>query len=124
MPHLGEAILDYSLNGRVRTSLGNAHAAFAPHAVYRCAGADDWIAIAVTWAMDHAPMPRTEKGKPDTTARHVLQALAEHASPTGTDAHPSVLRIQYRTGYDRTTVQRAWCAAPPAREGARSRRHL
>jgi DNA-binding transcriptional ArsR family regulator len=57
--------------------------------------------------MDHAPMLRTEKGKPDTTARHVLQALAEHASPTGTDAHPSVLRIQYRTGYDRTTVQRA-----------------
>ncbi|MET9445533.1 helix-turn-helix domain-containing protein, partial [Streptomyces sp. NPDC006610] len=62
---------------------------------------------AVTWAMDHAPMLRTEKGKPDTTARHVLQALAEHASPTGTDAHPSVLRIQYRTGFDRATVQRA-----------------
>lgn len=62
---------------------------------------------AVTWAMDHAPMPRTEKGKPDTTARHVLQALAEHASPAGTEAHPSVLRIQYRTGYDRATVQRA-----------------
>lgn len=62
---------------------------------------------AVTWAMDHAPMLRTEKGKPDTTARHVLQALAEHASPTGTDAHPSVLRIQYRTGFDRVTVQRA-----------------
>jgi len=57
--------------------------------------------------MDHAPMPRTEKGKPDTTARHVLQVLAEHASPAGTDAHPSVLRIQYRTGYDRATIQRA-----------------
>lgn len=49
----------------------------------------------------------TDKGKPDTTARHVLQALAEHASKTGGNAHPSVLRIQYRTGYDRTTVQRA-----------------
>lgn len=62
---------------------------------------------AVTWAMDHAPMLRTDKGKPDTTARHVLQALAEHARPDGTGACPSVLRIQYRTGYDRTTVQRA-----------------
>jgi len=62
---------------------------------------------AVTWAMDHAPMPRTDKGKPDTTARHILQVLAEHASKTGGNAHPSVLRIQYRTGYDRTTVQRA-----------------
>lgn len=57
--------------------------------------------------MDHAPMLRTDKGKPDTTARHVLQVLAEHASSTGGNAHPSVLRIQYRTGYDRTTVQRA-----------------
>ncbi|MGJ5831377.1 helix-turn-helix domain-containing protein [Streptomyces ossamyceticus] len=62
---------------------------------------------AVNWAMDDAPMPRTEKGKPDTTARHVLQVLAEHAKPDGTGSHPSVLRIQYRTGYDRTTVQRA-----------------
>ncbi|WP_327335916.1 helix-turn-helix domain-containing protein [Streptomyces sp. NBC_01324] len=62
---------------------------------------------AVDWAMDKAPMPRTEKGKPDTTARHVLQVLGEHAKSDGSNAHPSVLRIQYRTGYDRTTVQRA-----------------
>jgi DNA-binding transcriptional ArsR family regulator len=57
--------------------------------------------------MDDAPMLRTEKGKPDTTARHVLQVLGEHARPDGTNAHPSILRIQFRTGYDRTTVQRA-----------------
>ena len=63
---------------------------------------------AVEWAMDKAPMLRTEKGKPDSTARHVLQVLAEHARPDGTNSHPSVLRIQYRTGYDRTTVQRAF----------------
>ncbi|WP_199572684.1 helix-turn-helix domain-containing protein [Streptomyces murinus] len=62
---------------------------------------------AVKWAMDDAPMLRTDKGKPDTTARHVLQALAEHARSDGTNSHPSVLRLQYRTGYDRTTVQRA-----------------
>lgn len=63
---------------------------------------------AVEWAMDRAPMLRTEKGKPDSTARHVLQVLAEHARPDGTNSHPSVLRVQYRTGYDRTTVQRAF----------------
>lgn len=62
---------------------------------------------AVKWAMDDAPMLRTDKDKPDATARHVLQVLAEHARPDGTNSHPSVLRIQYRTGYDRTTVQRA-----------------
>lgn len=52
-------------------------------------------------------MLRTEKGKPDTTARHVLQVLAEHARPDGTNAHPSVLRLQFRSGYDRATIQRA-----------------
>ncbi|MFD7554164.1 helix-turn-helix domain-containing protein [Streptomyces sp. NPDC059835] len=62
---------------------------------------------AVKWAMDDAPMLRTPAGKADTTARHVLQALAEHASKTGTNTHPSEIRLQYRTGYDRRTVQRA-----------------
>jgi DNA-binding Lrp family transcriptional regulator len=57
--------------------------------------------------MDDAPMLLTEKGKPDTTARHVLQALAEHAHKDGGGARPSILRIQYRTGLDRRTVQRA-----------------
>ncbi|MFH9798049.1 helix-turn-helix domain-containing protein [Streptomyces virginiae] len=63
---------------------------------------------AVNWAMDHAPMLRTPAGKPDTTARHVLQAMAEHANSKGKNCHPSVTRVQYRTGYDRRTVQRAW----------------
>lgn len=62
---------------------------------------------AVTWAMDDAPMLRTDKGRPDSTARHVLQVLAEHARSDGSNSHPSVLRIQYRTGYDERTVQRA-----------------
>jgi hypothetical protein len=57
--------------------------------------------------MDDAPMLLTEKGKPDTTARHVLQALAEHAHRDGGGARPSLLKLQYRTGYDRRTVQRA-----------------
>ncbi|MCF3960326.1 helix-turn-helix domain-containing protein [Streptomyces fuscigenes] len=62
---------------------------------------------AVTWAMDDAPMLRTEKGRPDTTARGVLQALAEHADKQGRGARPSVVKLRYRTGFDRRTVQRA-----------------
>lgn len=62
---------------------------------------------AVTWAMDDAPMLVTPKGRPDTTARHVLQVLAEYAHPDGTDAYPALVRMQYRTGYDRATVRRA-----------------
>ncbi|MGE7432780.1 helix-turn-helix domain-containing protein [Kitasatospora sp. NPDC001175] len=62
---------------------------------------------AVKWAMDDAPMLLTEKGRPDTTARHVLQALAEHAHKDGGGARPSNRRLRYRTGYDERTIRRA-----------------
>lgn len=62
---------------------------------------------AVFWAMEEAPMLVTPKGRPDTTARHVLTVLAEYAHADGTEAYPSKLKIQYRTGYDSTTVRKA-----------------
>ncbi|MDT0377309.1 helix-turn-helix domain-containing protein [Streptomyces sp. DSM 42041] len=62
---------------------------------------------AVTWAMDEAPMLRTAKGKNDSTARHVLQALAEFAHEDGSNAFPSVAKLQHRTGYEERTVQKA-----------------
>jgi crotonobetainyl-CoA:carnitine CoA-transferase CaiB-like acyl-CoA transferase len=45
MPYLGEAILDYTMNGRVAAPQGNQHPSHAPHGVYPCAGEDRWIAI-------------------------------------------------------------------------------
>ena len=42
------ALMDASLNGRAQTRTGNRHAWMAPHGVYRCAGEDEWVAIAVT----------------------------------------------------------------------------
>src|SRR5690606_1843503 len=42
----GEAALEYLRNGRQRERMGNRHPAFAPHGIYRCAGEDQWIAIA------------------------------------------------------------------------------
>ncbi|OPC81830.1 hypothetical protein B4N89_13580 [Embleya scabrispora] len=62
---------------------------------------------AVAWAMDDAPTVWTDAHKPDATARFVLAVLAEHADRDGRGARPSGTRIQYRTGYDPTTVRRA-----------------
>ncbi len=45
---LGPALLDYSVNGRVATRMGNASPDFAPHGVFPCAGEDRWVAIVVT----------------------------------------------------------------------------
>jgi crotonobetainyl-CoA:carnitine CoA-transferase CaiB-like acyl-CoA transferase len=44
---LGEGILDYVMNGRVLSPVGNIHPTMAPHNNYRCAGDDVWVAIAV-----------------------------------------------------------------------------
>ena len=43
-----EAILDYSVNGRVLDRIGNQDALMSPHGCYPCAGDDRWITIAVS----------------------------------------------------------------------------
>ncbi len=44
---LGDAILDFSVNGRSGKLMGNRHPIHAPHGVYPCRGDDKWIAIGV-----------------------------------------------------------------------------
>ena len=42
-----EAILEYTMNGRVAMPQGNQEELMAPHGIYRCIGDDKWVAIAV-----------------------------------------------------------------------------
>jgi benzylsuccinate CoA-transferase BbsF subunit len=42
-----EALLDWTVNGRVQERLGNEDPAMSPHGCYPCSGADRWIAIAI-----------------------------------------------------------------------------
>ena len=43
-----EAVLDYTMNGRVHGRVGNRDDIMAPHSVYRCKGEDNWVSIAVS----------------------------------------------------------------------------
>ena len=43
---IGDAVLECSVNGVVRSPTGNHDPTMAPHSVYRCKGEDRWIAIA------------------------------------------------------------------------------
>jgi crotonobetainyl-CoA:carnitine CoA-transferase CaiB-like acyl-CoA transferase len=45
MHTLSQAVMDYSMNGRVQGSYGNRHPYRAPQGVYRCAGEDCWLAL-------------------------------------------------------------------------------
>lgn len=44
---IGDAVMDFSLNGKVAACDGNRHADMAPHGVYPCKN-DEWICIAVS----------------------------------------------------------------------------
>ncbi|MFC1982450.1 CaiB/BaiF CoA transferase family protein [Chloroflexota bacterium] len=44
---LGDAVLDYTMNGNEAVPVGNGSSVAAPHNVYRCRGDDRWCAIAV-----------------------------------------------------------------------------
>jgi benzylsuccinate CoA-transferase BbsF subunit/naphthyl-2-methylsuccinate CoA transferase subunit len=46
--HMGEAILEYSMNARAPAPLGNFHPAYAPQGAYRSKGEDRWVGISVT----------------------------------------------------------------------------
>ncbi|MBE0480169.1 MAG: CoA transferase [Dehalococcoidia bacterium] len=43
----GDAIMDYIMNGRVRSRQGNKDSTMAPHNCYPCKGNDKWVSIAV-----------------------------------------------------------------------------
>lgn len=44
---LGEAIMDYNMNGRIQRLQGNRHPSLCPHGNYPCQGDDKWVAIAI-----------------------------------------------------------------------------
>ncbi len=44
---MGDAVLDYAMNGRVQGPLGNRDRSRAPQGVYPCKEADSWVAISV-----------------------------------------------------------------------------
>lgn len=47
MQRIAEPLMDYFLNGRVASTQGNRYPGMAPHGIYRAAGDDRWISIAV-----------------------------------------------------------------------------
>jgi benzylsuccinate CoA-transferase BbsF subunit len=49
MQMVGPAFMDFTMNGRVGGPIGNRHplAVAAPHGVFRCAGDDRWVSIAI-----------------------------------------------------------------------------
>lgn len=45
--YIPESTLDWQINGRIQSALGNAHPSRAPQGCYRCWGDDNWIVLSV-----------------------------------------------------------------------------
>jgi hypothetical protein len=61
------------------------------------------------WAMEEAPILLTMVGRNNSTAAHVLQALAYHANAEWL-AWPSLERLSLETGLGASTIREALCA--------------
>ena len=78
---LTPSILEFAANGRIPGRAGNADAVAAPHGVYRCAGADRWVALSV-WsdAEWHALCDLTDiSGPPTLSGRRAARAELDAA---------------------------------------------
>jgi len=98
--HLGEAFMEYEMNGVVPSRRGNSHPDLAPYGVYRCSGEDAWVAITVTSDAEWANFARAIGEHCGWTAvrdkhdvMHLLQAggvacgAVENTSEVATDPH-------------------------------------
>jgi benzylsuccinate CoA-transferase BbsF subunit len=71
---LGPALLDYTVNGRIRQAAGNADDTMCPHGVYAAAGHDRWVAIAVRDRRDWSALCDA-LGRSDLAADDALATL-------------------------------------------------
>ena len=114
IPSLAAPIIDYTMNGRVRSSLGNGHTSMAPHGVYRCKGPDSWVCdfrwerCRVGRAVPGPGQPRVDPGEAiPHRPRQVEQAGRVGPRPKPVDSNPHPVRSD--------------CSAPGGRGGCGSR---
>ncbi len=102
---IAPALLDYQMSGRLREPMGNLDLAHSPHDLYRCAGDDECVAIAVTSADE-------------------WRALCDSIGRTDLAGDPAYARVggrrQDREAIDATIS--AWTAGRSAEEAAQTLR--
>ena len=72
-----QAVIDLTLNGRAPERIGNRDHRKVPHGIYRAAGDDEWVAIAVDPDVADAGGP--DAGRPDAQWRALCRATGREA---------------------------------------------
>ena len=73
---IAPALLDYQMSGKLRQPMGNLDLAHFPHGLYRCAGEDEWVAVAVTSEDEWLALCRT-------VGRNDLAEVPAHRAANG-----------------------------------------
>ena len=113
LPYLGEAFMDYSMNSRVQTTLGNAHPSKAPHGCYPCVGGDRWVTISVD-GDDQWKALRSVMGNPNLVRRPPLCHLLGPVDVAGRVGLPNLSvdpGQEYQRPHGRAPVFR-YCRRP------------
>ncbi len=71
----------------------------------RCRWGRGMSVEAISWALNLAPVPADSSGQPSSASKFVLVGLANHASPDGSCAFPSVRTLTRYTGLSERTVR-------------------
>jgi len=75
IPQMGQAVMDYTINGRDQTTLGNRDPSMAPQGCYRCSGDDKWAVISIENDKQWQDLCRVI-GKPELALDHRFADVA------------------------------------------------
>ena len=103
MHFLTPALLDFTVNGRVRSRAGNDDEVMAPHGVYPCSGVDRWVAIAcrddTEWTslcnVVNRPDLATMTGRERRNERRLLDELVSSWTITRSPAEAESVLIRH-----------------------------
>ena len=84
---LGEAIMEYGMNGRVSGPRGISHPLMAPHGIYPCLGDDKWVSIAVGGQEEWEALCRAVGDPPWTSDRLFADAYSRARHAEELDQH-------------------------------------
>lgn len=116
LPHLSRPIMDYMMNGRIATSVGNRSRTRAPQGVYPCKGEDRWVAISVRGDADWEALCKVlghEELVNDPRFEDVLGRLRHQDELDAVIGQWTVQRDRYEAMY---TLQRAGVPAGAIRD--------
>jgi crotonobetainyl-CoA:carnitine CoA-transferase CaiB-like acyl-CoA transferase len=113
MQSIGESLMDYTMNGRVQSSLGNRHPFMAPHGCYSCRGRDRWVIIAIANDAEWDSFCRVLGNPAWAYDTRFADAASRHRHQDALDTHIVAWTQQHHAWEIMQRLQQAGIAAGP-----------